>query len=74
VEAGDRVRALVGLRTGAEHSALLDLGGDFATPAAQGPVAYAEQMILSHPELEPGPLRADAVLAVEAFIEAVRAE
>ena len=74
VAAGARVGALGGRPTGAAHSALLDLGGNFATPATQGPVAYAGQMVLNHPELEPGPLRADAVLAVEAFIEAVRAE
>lgn len=38
-----------------------------ARAAAQGPQAYAEQMLLDHPELDRATLEADAILAVAEF-------
>ena len=47
--------------------ALDDLKANFAEPAAQGPVAYADQMEIDHPEIEAQTARADAAVAVQAF-------
>lgn len=52
---------------GAVRTALDDLLANFTNPGDQGPVAYAEQMLIDHPELDAATLAADAVLAVEAF-------
>lgn len=49
------------------RSALDDLLYNFASIDAQGPVAYAEQMMLDHPDLDHSSLLADAVIAVETF-------
>jgi hypothetical protein len=57
--------------TGPTLTALNELRTNFHDPAAQGPQAYAEQMLLDHPELDAATLRADAVLAVEHFYTAV---
>jgi hypothetical protein len=54
------------------RTALDDLAANFQTPSAQGPSAYAEQMMLDAPELERRQLLADAVLAVTAFHKNVR--
>ena len=51
--------------------ALADLGGNFADTAAQGPEAYASQITLDHPDLLAETARADAVVAVESFIESL---
>ena len=51
----------------AARTALDDFLANFATPNAQGPRAYAEQMRVDHPDLELSTLAADAVLAVEEF-------
>ena len=48
-------------------TSLDDLAANFAGPGDQGPTAYAEQLHLDHPELNPATLAADAVLAVDAF-------
>ena len=52
--------------------AITDLGANFAVPDAQGPEAYASQVTLDHPDLLPETARADAVIAVESFIEGLR--
>lgn len=52
---------------GAVRTSLDDLAANFAGPGDQGSTAYAEQMHLDHPELDPATLAADAVLAVEVF-------
>jgi len=52
---------------GAVRTALDDLLANFTNPGDQGPVAYAEQMLTDHPELDAATVAADAVLAVEAF-------
>ena len=44
-----------------------DLLANFAAPDSQGPQAYAEQMMIDHPDLERATLLADAVIAVETF-------
>lgn len=44
-----------------------ELRASFADPAAQGPQAYADQMLLDHPDLDRATLLADAVVAVEMF-------
>ena len=53
---------LLGVKT-----ALDDLLANFESPGAQGPVAYVEQMLLDHPDLDRKTLAADAVLAVSEF-------
>ena len=57
---------IVALRT-----ALNDLEANFQDPAAQGSRAYVTQMHLDHPELDPGMLAADAVIAVGEFCQGV---
>jgi hypothetical protein len=44
-----------------------DLLASFATPDAQGPLAYVGQMAIDHSELDPATLAADAAVAVETF-------
>ena len=52
---------------GETRTALDDLAANFADPGAQGPRAYATQMLIDHPDLDPAVLAADAVLAVATF-------
>lgn len=52
--------------------AMADLGANFADEYAQGSDAYALQIVFDHPDLDPVTARADAVLAVEAFIAGLR--
>lgn len=52
---------------GATRTALDDLLANFLAPADQGPRAYAGQLTIDHPDLDPATLAADAVVAVEAF-------
>ena len=49
------------------HTALEDLRANFESPDTQGTRAYVSQMRVDHPELDPGNLSADAVLAVREF-------
>ena len=53
--------------TGETRTALDDLASNFVSSDAQGPQAYAAQMLLDHPELEEAQVLADAILAVVAF-------
>jgi len=57
--------------TGSIRTAIEDLKGNFATPTAQGPLAYADQILLDHPELVRATVTADAVVAVDRFCELV---
>jgi hypothetical protein len=57
--------------SGSIRTAIEDLNANFATPAAQGPLAYAGQILLDHPELDRATAAADAVVAVTAFCERV---
>lgn len=59
---------------GSIRTALDDLVANFESPSAQGPQAYAMQMLVDHPELDETTLLADAVLAVEEFHTAVLIE
>jgi hypothetical protein len=52
---------------GSIRTALDDLAANFQSPSAQGPQAYAAQMLLDHPELDEATVLADAVVAVEEF-------
>jgi hypothetical protein len=66
------VRKLIGRElVGEMHTALNDLAANFESPNCQGPKAYAEQMLIEHPELDEMTLRADAVLAVTQFFEEI---
>lgn len=58
--------------SGSIRTAIEDLGANFATPTAQGPVAYAAQILLDHPELDRTTVTADAVVAVQRFSELVQ--
>lgn len=55
--------------SGPTRSAIEDLRDNFVTPGAQGPVAYVEQVLLDHPDLDRTVVAADAVVAVERFCE-----
>lgn len=57
--------------SGSIGTAIEDMRANFATPTAQGPVAYADQILLDHPELDRMTVTADAVVAVERFSERV---
>lgn len=57
--------------TGSIRTAIEDLRANFATPTAQGPLAYADQILLDHPELVRATVTADAVVAVDRFCELV---
>jgi hypothetical protein len=52
-------------------TALADLRANFGDSRAQGPQAYAEQMLVDHPDLDGLVLAGDAVQAVAAFHRAV---
>lgn len=73
VEAAETVLALFGHDLVSVRSALDDLQANFADPGAQGPTAYAEQLVFDHPHLDRSTVLADAVVTVEAFYERLRA-
>jgi hypothetical protein len=52
---------------GPVRSALDDLKANFDDPTHQGPAAYAEQLLLDHPDLDRAVALADAVVAVQDF-------
>jgi hypothetical protein len=66
-EAADRVRALFAPDLAGMASALDDLAANFNSPGDQGPVAYAEQFAVDHPDSDQEALKADAVFVVNAF-------
>ena len=53
------------------RTTLDDLLANFADPNAQGPRAYARQMLTDHPELDRETLLADAVVSVRAFFDGI---
>lgn len=53
------------------YTALRDLRANFADENAQGPRAYADQMLIDHPELDRTRLIADAIIAVDTFWHAL---
>lgn len=66
-EAAQAVMERFGGELGAVRTALDDLLANFGTLDAQGPRAFTDQVTIDHPDLDRATLRADAVLAVEAF-------
>ena len=65
--AADVVRAQFGPDVAAMRTALDDLRDNFADVAAQGTVAYADEMLANHPNLEHRTLLGDGVTAVGEF-------
>lgn len=73
-EAGALVTGVFGDElVGTIRTALDDLHANFADPLAQGPQAYAEQMLIDHPDLDEATILADAVTAIAQFYRAVTA-
>ncbi|MEO0996250.1 MAG: nucleotidyl transferase AbiEii/AbiGii toxin family protein [Pseudomonadota bacterium] len=66
-QAAEAVIACFGDERAILRSAMDDLLANFAEPNVQGPLAYAEQMRIDHPELDNIVLRADAVVSVHTF-------
>ncbi len=56
---------------GQTRTDLLELRANFLDANAQGPRAYAQQMLIDHPDLNTATLRADAVVAVQRFCDVV---
>ncbi|WP_343074804.1 nucleotidyl transferase AbiEii/AbiGii toxin family protein [Phytoactinopolyspora alkaliphila] len=48
-------------------TALRDLAANFAVPAAQGPSAYVDQLLVDHPDFDADVATADAMTAVQKF-------
>lgn len=66
--AANRVLAIFGSElVGPIRTALDDLRDNFGHSKSQGPNAYADQMVLDHPDLDATTLRAEAVTAVDQF-------
>jgi hypothetical protein len=55
----------------ASKTALAELSANFSDPQAQGPVAYADQLLVDHPDYEPAQAKADAIAAVAEFCDAL---
>lgn len=53
------------------RSALLDPASDFAADGAQGPAAYASQMVADHPEVDHASAVTEAQLSVTMFCQAL---
>ena len=49
------------------RTAIEDIQANFVDPNSQGSQAYADQMLIDHPELDALTLLADAVTAVDEF-------
>jgi len=68
----ERARSIFGedLR-GSLSTALRELQANFGGPQDQGPSAYAEQFLADHPDADDAVARADAILAVRTFCDAL---
>jgi len=55
----------------ASRTALSELAANFSDPASQGPVAYADQFLVDHPDYSQSQAKADAVTAVGEFCDAL---
>lgn len=71
-EAATLVRKHFAGDLGTLRTALLDLKANFANHEAQGSQAYVQQMIVDHPDLDEQTLGADAVIAVEQFLQRLK--
>jgi hypothetical protein len=56
---------------GTSKTALAELSANFKGPQSQGPVAYAEQFLLNHPDYDQSQAKADAVAAIGEFCDAL---
>lgn len=56
---------------GASRTALAELMANFDNPQSQGPIAYAEQFLINHPDYDRSQAKADAVAAVGEFCDAL---
>ncbi len=65
----DAVTSAFGSVLPGSRSALTDLRANFERPDHPGPVAYADQVLLDHPELDGHEVQADAVLSVTRFCD-----
>ena len=72
MEAASRVTSCFGgPLPGNMVTALRELAANFHAPGDQGPSAYAAQIVIDHPELSEDRAAADAVVAVQAFCDAL---
>jgi len=71
-EAAELVLKYFGEELNVVRSSIDDLKANFAEPSAQGSIAYQAQMMIDHPDLDATTLRADAVVNVNTFINALR--
>lgn len=69
--AADKVLEKFGDVIEASRTALDDLAANFTAAGNQGPKAYADQMLIDHPDLDRKTLIADAIVSVNAFCERV---
>lgn len=67
--AGAVINTFGPVASGASQTALAELAANFATPYSQGPVAYAEQFLINHPDYDLSQAKADAVAAVGEFCD-----
>lgn len=69
VDAANAVIARFGNSVTALDTALADLAANFADDHSQGPLAYADQMLIDDPTLDRATLIADAIAAVGEFCD-----
>ncbi|MGE4164145.1 MAG: hypothetical protein AB7G23_20680 [Vicinamibacterales bacterium] len=69
--AAETVRRVFPTELESVRTTLDDLRANFTDLDSQGTQAYVQQMLVDHPGLDPAQLRADAVLAVDAFCAGV---
>jgi len=71
--AASRVKAVLGdeIKKGYINTALNDLKANFQNPTDQGPIAYGLQFTRDHPGTDEVVVRADAIVAVQEFYEAI---
>jgi hypothetical protein len=71
-QAAERTKAIFAADlVGQTRTALDELVGNFTTETDQGPVTYSNQFLIDHPESDEALSRADAVLAVKTFYDAL---
>lgn len=71
--AASRVLDVFGSPVATVRTQLTDLRANFDAAAAQGTLAYVDQLTLDHPEVDPAIAGADAQLAVQTFVDTLLA-
>jgi hypothetical protein len=56
---------------GEVQTALKDLAANFESHSCQGALAFSQQILIDHPELDELTVRADAIVAVTMFYKAL---